>query len=68
MSDNQDNNKNPEEILSALSQVEQTIEAMTNFVGRLKGQLHNEFRQGEQVAAIAQHSIEHNVAPQGIIH
>ncbi|PCJ21703.1 MAG: hypothetical protein COB04_03095 [Gammaproteobacteria bacterium] len=68
MSDDQNNNQNPEKILTALDEVEQTIEVMTNVVDQLKDQLHNEFRQGEQVAQIAQHSIEHNVAPQHIVH
>ena len=52
----------------ALDQVEQTIEVMTSVVDRLKDQLHNEFHYDEQVAEIAQCSIEQNVAPQNIVH
>ena len=68
MSSYKDSDSNPEEILMALDQVEQTIEVMTSVVDRLKDQLHNEFHYDEQVAEIAQCSIEQNVAPQDIVH
>lgn len=68
MSSQKDSASNPEEILMALDQVEQTIEVMASVVDQLKGQLHSEFCYNEQVEEIAQCSIEHNVAPQNIVH
>ena len=69
MSDSSNSNeKNLDEIMSALDQFELTLEVMTEMVSSVKDNMVSEFDIDSHVNDIAQFNLEQSVSPQGIVH
>ena len=62
------NEKNMDEIMSALDQFELTLEVMTDMVSSVKENMALEFNIESHIDDIAQFNLEQSVSPQGIIH
>ncbi len=68
MANSKNDEKNLDDIMSALDQFEQTLEVMTAMVSTVKDNMVSEFNIANHIDDIAQFNLEQALSPQGVIH